>query len=166
MSTSPYYPLALGNTWTYKMKDGRTFSSKVTGAEGDTFTLATTLVNTTSHIKVVGDEYQTDSIEAGKWLATFRKGLKVGDRWQVEYKVNGVDTVLAYEVKALGGSKEVEGTKYEDVLFIEAESKMSMNGKALPMKYTVEYYYAKGIGLILTTSSAGDEMPLISCTLN
>ena len=166
MSNSDYYPLALGNTWTYKLKDGKTYTSKVTVAEGATFTVATSLVNTTARIKRVGDEYQTDGIEPGKWLATFKERLKKGDTWQIEYKVNGIDTSLIYTVKETGQSKDVEGKTYKDVIFIEAESKMSMNGNPIPMKYMTQYYYAKGVGPILTTSSAGDEHALTAYELN
>jgi hypothetical protein len=34
MPTSDIYPLAIGNTWTYKMKDGKTLVNTVTGAHG------------------------------------------------------------------------------------------------------------------------------------
>ncbi len=165
MPDSSYYPLALGNAWTYKMKDGRTYTSTITDADGATFTVHTTLVNTTARIRKVGNEYQTDGIEAGKWLATFKEGLKKGDTWQIEFKANGIDSALVYTVKEIGIGKEAEGKSYSDVMFIEAESKMSMNGNPIPMKYLTQYYYAKGVGLILTTSSAGDEHALTSYEL-
>jgi hypothetical protein len=33
------------------------------------------------------------------------------------------------------------------------------------MKFFTQYYYAKGVGLVLTTTSSGDSMPLISYEL-
>ena len=62
-------------------------------------------------------------------------------------------------------TKDVNGKTYTDVILLEADAKMSMNGNPLPMKYVTQYYYARGVGLILTTSSAGDEHALVSCEL-
>jgi len=62
----------------------------------------------------------------------------------------------------MGISKEVEGKTYSDVVFIEAGSKLNMNGNVISMNFLTQYYYAKGVGLILTTSSRGDAMPLTS----
>ncbi len=161
MPSSDFYPLALGNKWTYKTKTGQTYTSTVTGADGDTFTVHTTLVNTTAHIRKVGNEYQTDGIQPGQWLTTMKESLNKGDSWQITYKANGIDTTLIYTVKEMGLSKEVEGKTYTDVIYIEADSKMSMNGNPLPMKFLTQYYYARGVGLVFTMSSAGDYMPLI-----
>ena len=165
MSSSDHYPLAVGNTWTYQVKGGQSYTSTVTGMDGDMFVVHTTLVNKSSHIKRSGGVYLSDSPEPGKAMISFKENLKKGDTWQSSYKVNGVDTVLTYMVKELGLTKEVHGKTFKDVIFIEADAKMSMNGNALPMKYLTQYYYAKGVGLILTTSSAGDEHALVEYTV-
>jgi hypothetical protein len=89
-----------------------------------------------------------------------KDGLKKGDTWQVEFTANGFNSILIYTVKDAGISKDVEGKTYSDVVFIEAESKLNMNGNIIPMNFLTQYYYAKGIGLVLTTSSVGDAMPL------
>ena len=65
----------------------------------------------------------------------------------------------------MGISKEVEGKTYSDVVFIEAGSKLNMNGNIIPMNFLTQYYYAKGVGLALTTSSVGDAMPLTAYEL-
>lgn len=161
MPSTDYYALTVGNTWTYKTNAGQSYTSKVTGKDGDAFTVSTTLVNTSTRIKKVGDEYHSDSPEAGKTMISFKENLKVGDTWQNSYKVNGIDTTLTYVVKEIGITKEVNGKTFKDVIFIEADSKMSMNGNPIPMKYVTQYYYAKGVGLILTTTSAGDEHALV-----
>jgi len=160
MSASDYYPLAVGNTWTYKMKNGQSYTSAVTGRDGDAFIVSTTLANTASHIKKVGGEYVSDSPEPGKTMISFKDNLQVGDAWQNSYKVNGIDTTLTYAVKEIGIVKDVNGRTFKDVIFIEADAKMSMNGNEIPVKYVTQYYYARGVGLILTASSAGDEHAL------
>jgi hypothetical protein len=160
MPSTDYYPLAVGNTWTYKTNAGQSYTTKVTEQNGDTFTVHTTLVNAATKIKRAGGEYQSDSPEAGKTMISFQENLKVGDAWQNSYKVNGIDSTLTYVVKEIGATKAVNGKTFKDVIFIEADSKMSMNGNAIPMKYVTQYYYARGVGLILTTSSMGDEHAL------
>jgi hypothetical protein len=165
MSSSDYYPLALGSTWTYKLKDGRTFTNAVTGADGATFKMSNSLMNTTSNIRKEGGEYLTDGYEAGKWLVMLKDDLKKGDTWQSEFKANGIDTTLVYTVKEVGISREVEGRSFTDVMMLEAESRMSMNGNPIPMKFFTQYYYARGVGLVLTTTSSGDVMPLVSYEL-
>jgi hypothetical protein len=132
----------------------------VTEQNGDMFTVHTTLVDASTKIKRAGDEYISDSPEAGKAMISFKENLKVGDTWQNSYKVNGIDSTLTYVVKEIGITKDMNGKTFKDVVFIEADSKMSMNGNALPMKYVTQYYYAKGVGLILTTTSMGDEHAL------
>jgi hypothetical protein len=165
MSSSDYYPLVVGNSWTYKMKDGRTFTNTVTGVDGAAFAMSNSLMNTSSKIKKEGNDYLTDAFQAGSWQVTLKENLKKGDTWNVAFKANGIDTTLIHTVKEVGISKDVEGRNYSDVIVIEAESKMSMNGSPIPMQFFTQYYYAKGIGLVLTTTSAGDSMPLVSCEL-
>jgi hypothetical protein len=150
MSSSDYYPLAVGNTWTYKMKDGKTFTNTVTGVDGATFAMSNSMTPAATHVKKNGSDYLTDSFEAGKWLVMLKDGLKKGDTWQVEFTANGFNSILIYTVKEVGISKEVEGRTYSDVVFIEAESKLNMNGNIIPMNFLTQYYYAKGVGLPLT----------------
>lgn len=164
MPGSDYYPLAVGNTWTYKLMDGRTFTITVSGVDGATFKMFNSLMNTTSNLRKEGGEYLTDGYEPGKWLVMLKDDLKSGDTWQVTFTANGIETILIYTVKEAGTSREVEGRTYKDVVFIDAESRMSMNGTPILMKFSTQYYYAKGVGLVLTTAS-GDSMPLMEYEL-
>jgi hypothetical protein len=147
------------------MKNGNSYTSTVTGQDADGFAVSTTLVNGATHIKKVGDEYQSDSPEPGKKIVSFKENLKAGDMWTNAYLVNGIQTDLTYTVREVGISKSVSGKNYQDVLLLESDAKMSMNGAPVPMKFLTQYYYAKGVGLILTTSSAGDEHALTEYTV-
>jgi hypothetical protein len=69
-------------------------------------------------------------------------------------------------VKEMGVSTVVDGTTYNDVIVLEAESKINMNGNVISTNFFTQYYYAKSVGLIMTTSSMGDEHSLIRYTLN
>ena len=160
-----YYPLAVGNTWTYKMKDGKLFTNTVTGGDGLRFTMQNSSQPQPQNIHKNGDTYTTDSFEAGNFQVLMKDSLAKGDTWDIKYKANGIDTVLKMTVKDTGLSKEVEGKTYPDVALLEGDMKMMMNGKPLPMTYLVQYYYAQGIGLILTTALHGDAMGLVAYEL-
>jgi hypothetical protein len=72
---------------------------------------------------------------------------------------------LTVEIKSVGGSKEVEGKTYTDVMEMEGNMSFIVNGAAYSANTRYSWYYAKDVGLILTTSTLGDNMPLVSCTI-
>jgi hypothetical protein len=161
-----YYPLAVGNTWTYQMADGNTFTNTVTAADGDHFTMQNSMQDKPQYVKKDGATYRSDNFEAGNFQVLLRDDLQAGDTWQVSYMANNFENLLDMNVLEAGIAKEVGGTSYDDVVVIEGDMKMKMNGQIMPLNYKVQYYYAPDVGLILTTSSHGDEMGLISCELH
>lgn len=162
-----FYPLAVGNTWNYRMNDGSTFTNTVTAANGsDSFTMVNSMMKIDQFIRKEGEAFLADNFEAGNFQVLLRDDLKTGDTWEIRYKANGFDNTLVMTVKETGGSRLVEGSTYHDVTMIEGESKMLMNGNLITLNFFTQYYYSRGVGLILTTSSAGDAMPLVSHTLN
>ncbi len=160
-----YYPLAVGNVWTYRLKDGKTFTNTVIAQNGQKFTMQNNMQPQPQYIQQDGDTYLADNFEAGNFQVLVKNSFKKGDAWEIKYKANGIDSVLKMVVKETCVSKDVEGKTYSNVMQIEGDMKMSMNGRPLPMSYQVQYYYADGIGLILTTASHGDAMGLISYEL-
>jgi hypothetical protein len=161
-----YYPLALNNEWKYKQKDGSTYTNKVTGANGDGFTMHNSAANTSSTVNINGDQITTDALEAGNFQQWLKNDLQKGENWEIKFKTNGLDCILIMTVKETGSSKEVEGKTYNNVLFVEAENKIIVNGNLMPLNFYTQYYYADGVGLILTTSSAGDMHSLIEYSLH
>lgn len=161
-----YYPLAAQNEWQYKQKDGSTYTNKVTAANGNEFTMHNSAANTSSVVKIDGSSIVTDALEAGNFQQWLGNDLKSGDTWEIKFKANGLDCILIMTVKETGITKEVEGKPYSNVLFIEAENKIVMNGTLMALNFFTQYYYADGVGLILTTSSAGDIHALIEYKLN
>jgi len=159
---STYYPLAVGNTWTYRMADGNTFTNTVTAAEGDQFTMQNSMQDKLQYVKKDGSTYLADNFEAGNFQVLLKDDLQAGDAWQVSYMANNFENLLDMAVLESGISKEVNGTTYDDVMLIEGDMNMNMNGQIMPLNYKVQYYYAPDVGLILTTSSHGDEMGLTS----
>jgi hypothetical protein len=151
-----YIPLATGNSWTYKMKDGQQYTNAVTSAAGNEFCLSNSMFNSSNNLRIEGDDYVTDSFEKGNFQVLLKEHPAAGDSWEVCFNANGFDNLLVMTVKQTGISTEVEGKTYNDVLMIEAESKMHLNGSLMSLNFFTQYYYAQGVGLVLTTSSAGD----------
>lgn len=157
-----YYPLAVGNSWTYAMADGSSFTNRVTETDGTTFVMRTSTTETPQHVRKEGSSYLADNFEPGNFQVILRDDVAAGDGWDITYKANGIDTILSMTVLQTGVEKQVRNESYRDVVVLEGEMKMNMNGAITPLNYKVQYYYADGVGLILTTSSAGDAMELQS----
>lgn len=161
-----YYPLEVGCGWVYLTKDGSSYTNMITAvnpAKPNEFTMVNSLLNKNTLFRKEGNDYVTDAFEPGTINTMLKDNSAVGDSWEIKFKANGIDSVLVMTVKELGMVKEVKGKTFENVMMIEAESKMLINGTLMPLNFFTQYYYCKGIGLILTTSSMGDEQSLIDC---
>ncbi|KOY86622.1 hypothetical protein AD998_11135 [bacterium 336/3] len=160
-----YYPLQAGFEWTYQLKDGSTYTNKVTSVNPSNpheFTMINSMMNKNQIMRKDGNNYLTDSFEEGTMQILLKDDLTVGNSWEVKFKANGFDNILVFNVKEVGSTKEVNGKTYNAIAMIEAESKMLMNGNLMSLNFFTQYYYAKGVGLVLTTSSLGDSQSLIS----
>ncbi|MFI5172904.1 MAG: hypothetical protein ACHQFW_10965 [Chitinophagales bacterium] len=162
----PLYPLNAQNSWTYKQKDGSTYTNSVTAANGNEFTMLNSAANKSTLVKKDGNDYITDAYEPNNFQIFLKEGLKAGDTWEIKFTANGIQSILVMTVKEAGITKEVEGKNYNDVIMIEGESKMNMNGNLMSLNFFTQFYYANNIGLILTTSSYGDYHGVISYSLN
>jgi hypothetical protein len=161
-----YYPLAAQNEWHYQQKDGSTYTNKVTAVNGHEYTMHNSAANTSSQVRVNGDLVETDALEKGIFQPWLHAVMETGTKWTIPFKANGLDCLLLMTVKETGMSKEVSGTVHHNVICIEAESQIIMNGSQMSLNFFTQYYYADGIGLILTTSSAGDTHALTHYKLN
>jgi hypothetical protein len=163
-----YYPLGLGFEWTYQLKDGSTYTNAVTAQNAQNpneFTMINSMMNKNQLIRKDGEAYYTDSYEAGTMQLLLKDNGQVGESWEIKFKANGLDNVLIMSLKEVGISQEVNGKTYQNVVKIEAESKLLMNGNLMPLNFFTQYYYAAGVGLVLTTSSMGDAQSLINCKI-
>jgi hypothetical protein len=162
---STYYPLKTGNSWTYKTNDGSEFTNSIVSEENVTLGITNSTVAHTTVVKKEGNIFFTDSYETGNLQPFLKDDAAVGDTWEIKYKANTIDSVLTVEIKSVGGSKEVEGKTYTDVMEMEGNMSFIVNGAAYSANTRYSWYYAKDVGLILTTSTLGDNMPLVSCTI-
>jgi hypothetical protein len=159
---STYYPLHPGNSWTYKTNDGSTFTNKVESEAGAVYSMSNTTVSNQIQVKKDGNTFYTDSYEAGNMQPFLKDDAAAGDKWEIKYKANTIDSVLNVVIVSTGGSKEVEGKSYSDVMEMEGMMSFIVNGNVINAGTKYTWYYAKGVGLILTTSTLGDNMPLVS----
>ena len=162
---STYYPLKTGNTWTYGNNDGSTFTNKVESGDGNSFMMSNTTVTTQTQIKKDGDVFYADSYEAGNMQPFLKENVSVGDKWEIKYLANTINSILSVEIKSTGGTKEVEGKTYNDVMEMEGVMSFNMNGNIINAGTKYNWFYAKNVGLILTTSSLGVNMPLKSYSI-
>lgn len=161
-----YYPLAVGNTWKYQMKDGSFYTNSVTAGNASEFTMVNSLMNKNQIMRKENDLYLTDAFEDGTINTLLKDNATLGETWEIKFKANGLDSLLIMTVKEIGSSKEINGKLFENVMMIDAESKIIMNGNTMALNFFTQYYYAKGVGLILTTSSMGDSQSLVEFKLS
>jgi hypothetical protein len=164
-----YYPLAPGNSWTYRQSDGSTFTNTVTSADPAVpgkFTMVNSVLAKDQFIRREGPAYLTDSFEPGNYQVLLRDDLEAGDSWDIRFKANGLDSVLSMKVKEKGVSREIEGKTFHDILVLEGESKVLVAGNLMSINFFTQYYYAPGIGLVMTTTNSKDPMSLVSWKLD
>jgi len=161
-----YFPLQPGNSWTYRMADGATFTNTVDRQEPDgSFRLNSTALETEVTMYFDGDNYRTDSFQPGNIQIILRELAGVGEGWDIDFAQNGLRNFLSMEVKGIRDTMDVEGVEYQNVMLLEGESKLVVESEIMRVNFFTQYYYAQNVGLILTTSSRGDYMPLISYDL-
>lgn len=162
---STYYPLKTGNRWEYKNNDGSTFTNVVESEDNGVFSMSNSTVAHLTQVKKEGNTLFTDSYEAGNLQPFLKEDAAAGDAWEIKYKANGIDSILNVVVKSTGTEKEVSGKSYTDVMEMEGMMSFNVNGNIINAGTSYQWFYAKGVGLILTTSSLGDNMPLINYTV-
>jgi hypothetical protein len=160
-----YYPIAPGNSWEYRLKDGTVYTNKILQAEENLVTMQNSTLPEPALVRIEDGKMFLELMGKDNFQLWLKEDLTAGESWDAAFTANGLSSVLHITVKETGMSKEVEGKLYEQVVMLEAESKINMNGNLISMQYFTQYYYAPVTGLILTTSSAGDYHGLIACTL-
>ena len=157
MRESPWFPLQVGNTWTYRIGD-KSFILKVTAHEkvGDVLCARVAMsplgpnsvpgaVQTFEHLAVTDDgiyRYSINGTRLDKPVRILRLPPKNGDSWAIDAK--GPGEVLKGTVK-VGEEAEVKvlaGT-YKNV-FTSTCDDLDANG--LHCAFT--YYFAQGVGII------------------
>ena len=162
-----YYPLTIGNTWTHDFGGQEMVTTIESFTEG-AFTTSNSLNPVSGAMKKVNGEYFCDSMEKGNMQLMLKDKLVPGESWEANFKANGLDCIYIYTVKEIIASKTVEGKEYKDVAMVELETQYVINGTRMPMNAFTQNYYAKGVGIVLTTTSGvlgNNSYPLVSYEL-
>jgi hypothetical protein len=164
-----YYPLAVGNSWTYDYLGQDMITTIESVNEAGEYVTNNSLNPQKSLMKKINGEYFAEAVDKSAFNLTLKDNMQVGDKWQYKFKApSGLDTIYICTVKDVMSSKIVEGKEYKDVVMVELDSLYEMAGVVTSMNAFTQTYYAKGVGPVLITTSGviGDSsIPLKSYEL-
>jgi hypothetical protein len=149
-----YYPLAVGNAWTYNLS-GQNMVSTVENVDSDgAFIMSSSLNSAKSSVKKLNGEYFGDGYEKGNMQMILKDNLILDDKWDVKFKSNDFDCICKYTVKEFLPSKTVEGVEYKNVVVVEIENFVLIEGDFVMVTIPEEICYAKGIGKVFSIKDA------------
>jgi len=153
---SPYYPLKVGTTWTYKVGDDR-IVIKVAKTEkvGDEMTALLEATNAakaklTENVAAKGDGVYRYSAEGKKIdppVLILKLSPKKGNTWSVNSKVDG--QTVAGNFVTNQADITVPAGKYKT--FTAESDDLEMGGN----KVSVKYYFAKDVGMVKQVVKVG-----------
>ncbi len=154
--SSPYTLTATGNT---KVIDGKTFAEFET-KQGSEIRKSYLLKEKGVYTAIGMDP------TAGDIAITFLKEeTPEGKPWYQTNVINGIDTKLTFTIIAKGMTKTVEGKQYKDVIHVQATTSIIFMGMEVDMGVATDYYWSKGVGLILTDAGQFGNFPLLTYSI-
>jgi len=161
---SPYYPLQVGNVWSYKTSDGNKFQLKITAHEkvaGDMPCARVVLLtdNREKDYELIGVNsegivrYAFSNVKPDKPVLLLKLPPKAGDTWTVDSKalgevIKGTFKVTEEEVKVPAGTFKTFAVRTDD---------LDANG----LKITATSYYASGTGLVKQEIKIGNNTTVV-----
>jgi hypothetical protein len=161
-----YYPLAAGNKWEYKQTDGSSYTNTVLSVQGNMIAMKNSRQALPNFLKIKGAAVYNGMMLKDNFQLWLKDEVRPGEKWKVAYRENGFRTEIRFTVIDTGLEKGVEGHDYKDVILVEAQSSIRMNDSLTATEFLTQYYYAKGIGLILSISSLGELHALVGYNLS
>lgn len=171
-----FLPTSVGSTWTYGGITPHT--ATITGANkninGKVYVEAEVKQGASvskSYVLKENKVYTTMGMVQGMGsmaLVVLKEDAAVGETWEQTTITNGVDTKFTFTVAEKNISKTVGGKNYDNVIHMNVKYSNSFSGEdfglgtELGLTLSVDYYYAKGVGLILTDLGSHGQIPLIS----
>ncbi len=166
MAQTPYYPLAVGNTWHYKLRDGSKFVMKVAAHEkvGSVMCAKVELVtnNVAGDVKktppaedlsVTADgvyRYSFGGVTPDHPILVLKLPLKAGATWTVQSKALGDTLKGVYKV---GPEEEITVPAGKYKAFPVTTDDLDAAG----IKVSEKRYYASGVGLIYQEIKIGEQ---------
>jgi hypothetical protein len=153
MPTSPYFPLEVGGTWTYRAGEA-TFQYKVARVETVGNKTKAARIDLVIGNRVVSHEHVTVTKDGAVQRLAFEgkelkspitllpAGLKEGAEWAVDSKVGGEALSGKFVLRKLKEKVKAGGKDYEAV--VVAGKDLKANGAPVALKY----YFAKDLGMV------------------
>jgi hypothetical protein len=165
-----YMPTTAKSTWTYggsspyiltvtgatKVINGKTFYEMET-KDGAT-TRKSYLLKDNGVYTGIGLVPISGSLE----ITILKDKAPVGESWEQISTINGVDTKIKLVIVEKDLSKTVEGKTYKNVIHVKMETTMSFMGEEIDLGLTSHFYFAKGVGLILSDLGDQAQAPLLT----
>jgi hypothetical protein len=168
-----YIPTTKGSNWTYG--GVRPYSYRVTGGtkviDGLTYVeLETTAGSETAKSYLIKDKgvYTTIGFVPNSGdikIAILKEETPVGKPWEQKNVINGVETKMTFTIVEKDVTKTVEGKTYKNVINVKMVTTYTFMGVDFDTAITTNYYFAKGVGLILTDVESYGQIPLLSYTV-
>jgi hypothetical protein len=132
-----YYPLAVGNSWTYSFRgSGRQETIKIIGQDGPWF-----IDDHRGRLR-----YEKDGVrDADRYL--LRTPLSVGAKWTAVENL----VVQRFEVVSMDGSAVTHAGTFTNCAVVRNEQPLKQGGK-----FVTEWTYARKVGLVLLVTSTLD----------
>ncbi|MBC5773035.1 hypothetical protein H8S95_03080 [Pontibacter sp. KCTC 32443] len=151
---SPYTARVTGNTKDFEGKTYREFETQ----QGNTINKSYLLKDKDGVYKAIGFMPNTGEVE----ITFLKPESAVGKPWVQSFTMNGVLTTITMSIEQKDITKTVENKIYDNVVNVKAVYTYSYMGQDLGIEFVVNYYFAKGIGLILTDLGEEGSIPLLS----
>lgn len=173
-TTGDYQPLSVGNVWHYKGGVEYTNSiDKDTVINGDTYFVIENDQGSKSYMRKSGTDYyiiDETIYNDFKPHVILKEAGNEGDEWGFDISITnfGYTTINEYTftIHDVLTSKTVNGKTYNDVLVIDLDIDTYLEGVYYASINDSRYYYAKGVGLILSEIPGAADTELKSYTVN
>jgi len=173
-TASDYLPTTAGTTWTY---GGRTpYTCTVTGntkvINGKTYHEMQNKIGTTTYPSYVQKNkgvYTAIGLVSGMGdleITVFKEDLPVGSTWEQMGIVNGIDVNLKFTFAEKDVTQTIAGKTYDKVVKIRLAGTYTYSGIETGITFTTDYYFAQGVGLILTDLGNNGKAPLQNYQVN
>lgn len=165
-----YLPTTQGSTWSYggsspysltatgktKVIDGKTYSEMETKQGNET--RKSYVLKEKGVYTAIGMDPSLGDIA----LTFLKEETPVGKPWFQTNTINGVQTKMTFTIIEKGITKTVQGNTFKDVIHVQMNSTYTFMGMEMDLGIPTDYYWAKGVGLILTDMGQMGNFPLMT----
>lgn len=164
-----YFPATAGSNWTYGGVSPYSVRAKgtTTVIDGKTYHVLETTSGSGVQESYLLKENGTyigrgmDPRMSGVELVFLKEGAAVGEYWIQQHVINGMNAAMKTMVMEKDITKEVGGKTYEHVIKTRLEMTYTYQGMEIGT-FITDYYWAKGIGLVLSDFGPQGQVPLMS----